>query len=168
MSDVGVTPSPTAADLFSRHHLALFRFACRMTGRRDVAEDIVQDVFVRVMRGLETYRSDGRDAAWLFAIARRLLLDRRRAAERRPVEVSADPAAHGVAPPQEDAAVIEQALDLVADEDREAFLLREVGGLGYEDIAAACGITRDAARSRIYRARVRLRTLLPNRRKALS
>jgi RNA polymerase sigma-70 factor (ECF subfamily) len=163
-----VSVRPTAADLFARHHLALFRFVYRATGRPDVAEDVVQDVFVRVVRGLETYRADGRDAAWLFAIARRLLLDRHRAAVRRPEAAEADPNAHAVDPGQERSLAIDEALAQLPDDDRDVFLMREVGGLGYDDIAAASGLTPDAVRSRIYRARMRLRLLLSDSRKVLS
>ena len=123
-----VSRPPAAAELFATYHAALFRFAYRMSCRRDVAEDVVQEVFIRVLRGIERYEARGRKAAWLFTIARRLLLDRLR----------------------------------LAPDEREAFLLREVGGLGYGEIAAVCGITPAAVRSRIYRARVQLRDLLGN------
>ena len=56
-----------AADLFERHQLALFRYVYRQTRRREVAEDVVQEVFVRVMRNLETYHERGREIAWLNA-----------------------------------------------------------------------------------------------------
>src|SRR3989449_2379762 len=146
-----------AADLFRQHHLALFRYAFRLTGRRDVAEDVVQEVFVRVVRGLETYRPAGRDLAWLFTIARRLLIDHQRSWRRQPDETPAmswsEPR---VDPSQELTVALAQALDDVPDVDREAFLLREIGGLSYQEIAAVCDGTIDAVRSRIYRARMRL------------
>jgi RNA polymerase sigma-70 factor, ECF subfamily len=121
----------------------------------------VQEVFVRVVRGLEAYRPDGRDVAWLFTIARRLLIDRQRSQRRQPDEFR-DPS---VAEPQSDpsqelAVALAQAIDDVPDADREAFLLRELGGLSYQEIAAACESTVDSVRSRIYRARMRLRAAL--------
>jgi RNA polymerase sigma-70 factor (ECF subfamily) len=150
-----------AAGLFRQHHLALFRYAFRLTGRRDVAEDVVQEVFVRVVRGLEKYRPAGRDVAWLFTIARRLLIDRQRSQQRRPDEMAdtASPEARSD-PSQELAYALAQALADVPEADREAFLLREIGGLSYAEIAAACDSTIDGVRSRIYRARMRLRTAL--------
>jgi RNA polymerase sigma-70 factor, ECF subfamily len=151
---------PAVAELFATYHAALFRFAYRMSGRRDIAEDVVQDVFIRVLRGIESYDARGRDAAWLFTITRRLLLDRLRADSRRPNQAASDPDACPARPGQEIGAAIAEALARVAPDEREAFLLREVGGLGYDDIAAACDITPAAARSRIYRARVQLRDLL--------
>jgi len=151
--------NPSAADLFGRHHLALFRYLYRLTGRRDIAEDVVQDVFVRVVRGLDEYRPMNREAAWLFAIARRLLLDRRRTLERRPQPV-ADSADASVAADQETSLALSEALAQVPEVDREAFLLREVAGLTYDEIALVCHTTRDSVRSRIYRGRIRLRALL--------
>jgi RNA polymerase sigma-70 factor, ECF subfamily len=144
-----VSRPPAAAELFATYHAALFRFAYRMSCRRDVAEDVVQEVFIRVLRGIERYEARGREAAWLFTIARRLLLDRLRADSRRPHQASSDPDACAARPGQEIAAAIAEALARLAPDEREAFLLREVGGLGYGEIAAVCGITPAAVRSHL-------------------
>ena len=149
----------SAAGLFPRHHLALFRYVYRLTGRRDVAEDVVQDVFLRVVRGLEGYQTIGRETAWLFTIARRLLIDRHRVLERRPPPVD-DSAEPSVRAPQETSMALAEALALIPEVERDAFLLREVGGLSYDEIALICNTTPDSVRSRIYRARVRLKALL--------
>jgi RNA polymerase sigma-70 factor (ECF subfamily) len=147
-----------AADLFERHHLALFRYIYHQTRRRDIAEDIVQDVFVRVVRSL-TYQESGREAAWLFTIARRLLTDRQRARFRHPMDAlpTQEPYTEGV---QETSAALAEALACVPEADREAFLLKEIGGLTYVEIASVCEVTADSVRSRIYRARMRLRNAL--------
>src|SRR6266852_3840722 len=84
-SEGGEVEQRIAADLFERHHLALFRYIYHQTRRRDIAEDIVQDLFVRVVRN-RTYRESGREVAWLFTIARRLLMDRQRARSRQPMD----------------------------------------------------------------------------------
>lgn len=149
----------SAAELFERHHLALFRYVYRLTRRRDVAEDVVQDVFVRVVRGVEHYRPTGRDAAWLFMITRRLLMDRQRMVSRRPPESGADAEPRAGAS-QELTVALSEALAAVPDTEREPFLLREVGGLSYDEIASVCDSTIDSVRSRIYRARMRLRAAL--------
>ena len=121
----------------------------------------MQEVFVRVVRGLEAYRSDGRDVAWLFTIARRLLIDRQRSRRRQPAETCDVSVAEPKSDPSQELTVaIAQALADVPDADREAFLLREVGGLSYQEIAVACDSTVDSVRSRIYRARMRLRAVL--------
>lgn len=149
----------TVAALFERHHLPLFRYAYRHTRRRDLAEDIVQEVFVRVMRSRDTYDERQREIAWLFTIARRLLIDRNRALSREsagPLTPS-EPHREGSV---ETSLLLDEALAAVHEPDREAFLLKEIGGLTYEEIGSVCGVTVDSVRSRIYRARMRLREWL--------
>lgn len=136
---------PTAEALFRLHHLSVFRFLRRMTGDAALAEDITQDTFVRVIRGLETYDPRDRDLAWLFRIARRLLADREREARRRPILVVED-RPHAAASSTHLGIEIDEALRLLPAEEREAFLLREQGGLGYEEIGTLAGATPDAVR----------------------
>jgi RNA polymerase sigma-70 factor (ECF subfamily) len=149
---------PSAESLFESHHRAIFRFLSRQTGDRRLAEDLTQETFLRVVRGLERFEPRERDLAWLFRIARRLLSDRRRDDSRRPTlvpEAASQPSASG------DTADLRlrlgEALTEVPEAEREAFLLREHGGLGYEEIAALTGVTPDAVRNRIHRARSALR-----------
>ena len=61
--------------LFERHHRPLFDFLYRMTGDRGAAEDLVQDVFVRMLRYRSTYRDEGRFETWMFRIARNVRAD---------------------------------------------------------------------------------------------
>lgn len=143
--------------IFERHHLGVFRYLRRILGSSADAEDLTQETFLRVMRGLPGYRPDGREAAWVFEIARNLALNRRRDVARRPEHGSGIPELARHSPP---ALELEQALAALPDLDRDCFLLRESGGLGYAEIAAACGITDDAVRSRIHRARTALRAAL--------
>ncbi|HEX6852818.1 MAG TPA: RNA polymerase sigma factor [Candidatus Polarisedimenticolaceae bacterium] len=143
--------------IFERHHLGVFRYLRRILGSSADAEDLTQETFLRVMRGLPGYRPDGREAAWVYEIARNLALNRRRDVARRPAIQSAIPEIPNTAPPQVE---LQQALSTLPDLDRDCFLLRESGGLGYAEIAAACGITEDAVRSRIHRARTALRAAL--------
>jgi RNA polymerase sigma-70 factor (ECF subfamily) len=149
--------------MFEAHHAVIHRFLRRMTGDAATADDLTQDVFVRVMRGMETYDARERDLAWLFRIARRLVLDGHRSARRGLVlvDVAADAAARS-SPPHLGVA-LDQALSALDDIDRESFLLREVGGLGYDEIAAVTGGTRGAVRNRIHRARMALRAILAPR-----
>lgn len=147
------------ADLFERYHLAIYRYLLRMTRRRDVAEDLAQDVFVRVLGGREVFDVGDSHRAWLFRVAHNLLIDWQRRAARNPVSAgsppeSPDESRHDVA------LALREALEQLPDADREVFLLRVVGGLGHEEIAAITGSSAPSVRSRIYRARATLRTSL--------
>ena len=149
---------PTAEALFERHHPAIFRFLARSTGDRRLAEDLTQETFVRVLRGLENFEPRERDLAWLFRIARRLLSDRRRDDARRPTLVPDPGVERAVTTATADLRVrLSEALVEIPAAEREAFLLREHGGLGYDEIAAVTGATPDAVRNRIHRARSALR-----------
>ena len=152
---------PSARSLFDRHHAVVYRFLRKLTGDASVAEDLSQEVFMRVVRGLETYQVRDRELAWLFRIARRLVLDRQRSASRRPVLVEelADDAPARLSQPHL-GLDLDRALQRLGDVEREAFLLREIGGLGYDEIAAVTGGTHDAIRNRIHRARMSLRAAL--------
>ena len=152
---------PRAAGLFERHHLAVFRFLRRATGDGPAAEDLTQEVFLRIVRGLDRYEDRLRERAWVFRIARNVLIDWHRRAIRAGPDISLDavpdPAGDGG---QTEAIALQEALAGLREEEREAFLLREVAGLGYEEIGAVVDATPDAVRMRIYRARAGLRAWL--------
>ena len=150
---------PTRAeDIFARHHRDVFRFLARMTGNRDMADDLCQDVFLRVVRALQHGDPPTHERGWIFAIARHLLIDHRR--HRRPGVDPADLRSASVSATQALAYGLSEALASLPDDHREVFLLREVAGLNYADIAAACGCSVEAVRSRLSRTRIRLRTCL--------
>jgi RNA polymerase sigma factor (sigma-70 family) len=147
------------AELFDRFHLALYRYLVRMTGRPDVAEDLTQDVFVRLLRSGAPDLPEG-ERGWLFSIARNLLIDWQRRNLRNPVQSAADGDNATVGAQQVLAFDVREALLALPQADREAFLLRVIGGLGHEEIAALTGATPASIRSRIFRARSALRSAL--------
>jgi RNA polymerase sigma-70 factor, ECF subfamily len=150
-----------AAAIFDRRHLAVFRFLRRMTGNATVAEDLTQEVFLRVVRGAETYEERERELSWVFRIARHVLVDRHRSEARSPAAVAIEDVSPFAVPPLQSVGLaIDEALVRLPDAEREAFLLREVAGLGYQEIAKVTVATPDAVRMRIYRARLALRTAL--------
>ena len=153
-------------EMFRRHHLSLFRFLRRMTGSAEQAEDLTQETFLRLVRSPAAADRETNEPALLFQIARNLLLNLRRDEGRKRLTGSPEelPTA---APRQAEAVDLNQALGGLQKTDREIFLMRELGGLTYEEIARVRSITPDAVRSRIYRARTALRAALsesPHRR----
>lgn len=156
-----MTVDPDA--LFAANEHRLFKYFCRAVGQVDTARDLTQDVFVRVTRASTTTGipavPDGELRAWLFRIARNLALDHHRQHARRPEPVPlADDGSRGAT--QDVDFAVNQALATLPDLDRDVFLMREVVGLGYDEIASTCDLTPDAVRSRIHRARLHLRSQL--------
>src|SRR5688572_31480219 len=130
-----------------------------MTGSRETAEELTQDVFVRVLKGLEQYEEQDRERAWLFRIARNLRCDLARRSQRQPSTPLND-VEPVEAQRQELRLSLARALAALAEDDREAFVLGEIGGFSYGEISLICEATPAAVRSRIYRARLALRQAL--------
>jgi RNA polymerase sigma factor, sigma-70 family len=145
--------------LFAKYHDRVLRYMYRAAGGADTARDWTQDVFLRVSRTTVPVGSDGQLAGWLFRIARNVVLDHVRQKQRRPEEVPHLGTAAAVGS-QETAAAVNEALATLPELDRDVFLMRELAGLGYDEIAMACDLTPDAVRSRIHRARLQLRAHL--------
>ena len=143
--------------LFTAHRDAVYRYLCRVVGQQD-APDLTQDVFLRVARSPVPETSTDGERAWVFRIARNLALNHRRDAGRRPNTVDLVDVSRPA--PQETSAAMKEAIDELAPLDRDVFLLREVAGLSYDEIAISCEITPDGVRSRLHRARQHLRQLL--------
>jgi RNA polymerase sigma-70 factor (ECF subfamily) len=143
--------------LFTAHRDSVFRYLCRTVGYAD-ASDLTQEVFLRVSRAAVPEVSADRQRAWVFSIARNLALNHRRDTGRRPPTVELTEASRPAS--QETAAVMREAIDRLAPLDRDVFLLREVSGLSYDEIAVSCEISVEAVRARLHRARQALRLWL--------
>jgi RNA polymerase sigma factor (sigma-70 family) len=144
--------------LFVRHHGRLYGFLARLTGNRATAEDLVQEVFLRVLRARERYHGDGSFTAWLFRIARNVAAGEygtRR--ETMPLDDMVDVGAAesdpiGEMETAEDLARLERALLAVAPQHREVLLLRGVEDLSHREVGEVLGCTEGAARVRVHRA----------------
>lgn len=148
-----------AAALFDRHGRSVRQYLRALTGSVELAEDLAQEVFLRVVRHADRYEPRERERAWLFRIARTTLVDHRRRTAARPVtaDVVVDPATPASQAIRLD---VRQALERLDHTEREAFLMVEVAGLSYAEIAIALELTVPAVRSCLYRARVALRAAL--------
>ena len=148
----------SADELFAEHRSGVFRYLCRMVGHADAARDLTQEVFLRVARTDVPERDAAGLRAWIFTIARNVALNHFRDGQRRPSEVTMGEAAAPAV--QELSIALQRALGALDDLDRDVFLLRETGGLSYAEVAATCGLTIEAVRARLHRARVALRASL--------
>jgi RNA polymerase sigma factor (sigma-70 family) len=159
---------PTWEDIARDYGRFLYTVAYRLTGNHDDAQDLVQEVLLRVRRGLATYQP-GSLEGWLSRITTNAFLDEVRRRKRRPLEVVPDLPDRllGVdADPDETLARtrlpddVQAALAALPDEYRAAVVLCDVVGLDYAEIADALEIPPGTVRSRIHRGRAQLRKAL--------
>jgi RNA polymerase sigma-70 factor, ECF subfamily len=159
---------PTWEEVARRHGRFLYTVAYRLTGNDDDAQDLVQEVLLRVRRGLAGYRP-GSMEGWLSRITTNAFLDEVRRRRRRPVEPLADdaervlPAGAGadeVLAGQRLPEDVQAALLRLPDEYRAAVVLCDVVGLSYQEIGATLAVPVGTVRSRIHRGRALLREAL--------
>jgi RNA polymerase sigma factor (sigma-70 family) len=152
--------------VFERHFDAIHRYVTRRLGS-GLADDIAASVFVEAFAGRAAFLADVDDARpWLYGIATNLIRRHRRrerAAWRAYAKHGVDPFGIDAAPRLDEVAVA-RALAKIAKADRDALLLLVWADLAYDDVATALGVPVGTVRSRIHRARARLRVELENMR----
>ena len=147
------------AELFERHHVELYRYAARFTGDADLAEDVVQDVFVRLAERPPAHQE--RVRGWLFRVATTVAVDAMRATRRRRGLALAwpDRLPMGDPPPDPAAAAerselrrrVREALAGLSEKERAVLLMREEG-FAHREIADAVGTTTKSVGTMIARA----------------
>jgi RNA polymerase sigma-70 factor (ECF subfamily) len=154
-----------ATALVERHASALARYVGSL-GEREAAEEVVQDTFVRAFSSLESFRGESSLRTWLFTIARRLVVDRRRVIRRRrevgnldDVDAASEYTALDGLIASEAGQKVWAAVGKLSPTQREVFLLRVNEGLSYKEIAEVAGTTEGAARVHYHNA---LRTVKEN------
>jgi RNA polymerase sigma-70 factor (ECF subfamily) len=154
------------AELSRRYRDQYTRFAVRMVGNRDEAEDVLQSAFIRAYRALDRCRDASRFGAWLYQIVAnecRTYVIRRARRERRLVRDELQLHGASVDPRQEANEALEDveyALATLDVDQREAFLMKHVEQLSYEEMAEITGDGISALKMRVKRACTRLRALL--------
>jgi RNA polymerase sigma-70 factor (ECF subfamily) len=159
---------PTWEEIAREHGRFLYTVAYRLTGNHDDAQDLVQEVLLRVQRGLTTYQP-GSLHGWLGRITTNAFLDDVRRRRRRPADAFGDDVER-VMPgaPSADQALaqtdlpdhVQHALRDLPDEYRVAVVLCDVVGFGYQEIADTLEVPVGTVRSRIHRGRAQLREVL--------
>jgi RNA polymerase sigma-70 factor (ECF subfamily) len=163
-------------DLVARHTRKVFGLAYRFTGRVDEAEDLTQEVFVKVYQTLFRYReADGPFGGWLMAVARNHAIDHYRRRKQERLRRSEDTAVLETMPAkgehpvaglerEERAGLVHRGLRALPPDLRLPLVLCDLQGLPYEEIAAQLSIPLGTVKSRINRARVELAKRLLARR----
>jgi RNA polymerase sigma-70 factor (ECF subfamily) len=152
------------ARLFDRHQRRVVRFCYRYTGELPRAEELAQDVFVRLYRAAPRYEARARFTAFLFHIAANVCLNARRGPARQreapqgdDAEAALERAPDAVTPEaaleaKDAEAAVTQALAAMSERERAAFAMARFEGLPYRDIATALGASEAAVKSLIHRA----------------
>jgi RNA polymerase sigma-70 factor (ECF subfamily) len=164
---------PSWDDVVRTHSARVYRLAYRLTGNPHDAEDLTQEVFVRVFRSLSSY-TPGTFEGWLHRITTNLFLDLARRRQRIRFEnlgqdvegrmSCGDPTPAEAFDDRHLDGDIQTALRDLAPEYRAAVVLCDIEGLSYEEIAATLGVKIGTVRSRIHRGRAQLRAALEHRR----
>jgi RNA polymerase sigma-70 factor (ECF subfamily) len=156
--------------LYARHKGGVYRYLRRNAS--DAAEELAQDVWMRVINARTSYDVRAKFTTWLYTIAHNRLMDHFRAAGRAEFEQgeeaeaifedqpAADPPPERVLERRELAGRLLAALDALPPSQREAFLLQQEAGLSVEEIAQATGVNRETAKSRLRYALAKLRSVL--------
>lgn len=156
---------PAAFDaLIARWHEPLWKYLRRLTGDDDAAAEAVQDAWLRILRGMPRLRDAGRLRAWIFGIARRVVMDRLREKYAEPARVSPDDvdlaAADDAIDLREELALLQEELARLPVPEREVLVLFYLEELTLLEIAEVAGIPAGTVKSRLFRARRALRDQL--------
>jgi RNA polymerase sigma-70 factor (ECF subfamily) len=166
-------------ELVTRHTRRVFGLAYRFTGRVDEAEDLTQEVFVKVYQTLGRYReSDGPFGGWLMTVARNHAIDHYRRRKQERLRRTDDPALLEAMPAREEhpiaglereerSRLVHSGLRALPLDLRLPLILCDLQGLPYEEIASALGIPLGTVKSRINRARLELAKRLVGRHRGL-
>jgi RNA polymerase sigma factor (sigma-70 family) len=171
-AEVAWTP-PSWDEIVREHSARVYRLAYRLTGNQHDAEDLTQEVFVRVFRSLSSY-TPGTFEGWLHRITTNLFLDQARRKQRIRFDNLTDEVTDRL--PGREAGPerawehnnldydVQRALDALPPDFRAAVVLCDIEGLSYEEIAATLDVKLGTVRSRIHRGRALLREELAHRR----
>jgi RNA polymerase sigma-70 factor (ECF subfamily) len=154
------------ADLFERHHVKLWEFFYRMTGNRSDSEDLVQEVFLRMIKYRSTFHSESQFRAWMYQIARNARIDR--FSKSRP-ETPLGPEATGVAATgaaphtlverDEHFSMLNRALMQLPEDKREVLVLARYQEMKYDEIGELLQVEVNTVKVRVHRAMNELREI---------
>lgn len=167
-------------ELYRRHHRAVFAFIFRLVHDRQLAEDLVQETFLRVYGSRKRWQPKSKFTSWLYRIARNLCIDEKRRYWNRLVQRDTDTQigsprdAQSTIDQAEDkgcdarqhytekvhAEIIRRAVDSLSRDQREVIILNKYHGLSYMEIAEILGVTPESIKQRAYRAHIKLREIL--------
>jgi RNA polymerase sigma-70 factor (ECF subfamily) len=167
-------------ELYRRHHRAVFAFIVRLVQDHQLAEDLVQETFLRVFGSRKRWQPRSKFTSWLYRIARNLCIDEKRRYWNRLVQRDAEARigdssdslsvidltedkgfnARQRSSQRAHAEIIKQAVNSLSHDQREVIILNKYQGLSYIEIAEILGVTPESIKQRAYRAHLKLREIL--------
>jgi len=147
--------------LFERYNRPLYGFFYRLTYDQAVSEDLVQNVFMRIIKYRHTYKGDGKFSTWMYHMARNLFADHYRKEKKRGFKedlsttdkyISNDDHAEKVKIANEELSMLDSAMKTLAEDKREILVMSKYQGMRYQDIADLLEISESAVKVRIFRA----------------
>lgn len=159
MEDVRKGKVEKLAVLFEKHHVRLFNFFYRLTGSRGISEDLVQEVFCRILKYRTTYKGESKFTTWMYQIGRNAHIDYlRKKKEELPLDDQWDEAAGQDPSPAEklelgrDVALMREALAKLPLKKREVLVLSRFQNLKYREIAELLGCQIGTVKAHVHRA----------------
>ena len=157
--------------IVARYRRKVFHIAYKFTGKHDAAEDLQQEIFLKVFRALEKFHRDADFSTWLSSVARNYCIDRYRASKREKQVLVEDTLAYDLAPAasgnpyraleeKDRTSLVRRGLDQLPGKLREAVILRDLQGLSYLEMAERLALPEGTVKSRINRGREELARLL--------
>ncbi|MCL4817539.1 MAG: sigma-70 family RNA polymerase sigma factor [Vicinamibacteria bacterium] len=158
-------------EIVARYRRRVFHIAWKFTGRHAEAEDLTQEIFLKVFKSLDRFHRDADFGTWLSSVARNYCIDRYRAGKREREVVVEDLLAFDLAPAasgnpyrelesRDRTSFVRRGLDQLPDKLREAVVLRDLVGLTYQEMADRLRLPEGTVKSRINRGREELARLL--------
>jgi len=154
--------------LFQRYHRALYGFIFRMTGKQEQSEDMVQDVFYRLLKSRHTFTGEGEFRTWMYHVSRNIIKDHYRKSKNDASQYDADAFAEKLSvAAQADVDIqkkmelkqLQQAINKLDEQSREVIVLSRYQELKYAEIAHILGISEGAVKVRVHRAINQLKSL---------
>ena len=155
----------------ARFRRKIFHIAYKFTGKHDEAEDLTQEIFLKVFRSLEKFNRDADFSTWLSSVARNYCIDHYRASKREREVLVEDLVAFDLAPAssgnphrtleeRDRSSFVRKGLEMLPEKLREAVVLRDLQGLSYQEMADQLRLPEGTVKSRINRGREELARLL--------
>ena len=145
--------------LFERHNVKLFNFFLKMTSNRELSEDLVQEVFLRMLKYRQTYRGDGNFNTWMFQIARNARIDYFRKQKNESVmeteidlAISNEPNPESQFDKNQAAEMMKKALNKLPENKREILILSRYQNVKYEEIARLYNCKVGTIKAKVHRA----------------